>query len=273
MDLSSYLTVCAIAQPTCVRGPASAIRLVGLARAMRHGGAALYRPVDRRASEVDGGALALRISGPGAEQTEQGRPDASRGRASATLSSQDRRAPARSWASSTSRRTHSPTAAGIFNTDAATSKARRLAAEGADIIDVGGESTRPGATPRWTKSRSSPASSRSWRLGRAPRCRCRSTPTRPAWRRARSSSAPCSINDVWGLQKRPRDGGASWPRRGRRSSSCTTGPKKTRPSTSWRTCAGSSSDRWRSPRRAGIPQRAHHPRSRHRLRQDLAAEH
>jgi dihydropteroate synthase len=35
----------------------------------------------------------------------------------------------------------------FFNTSAALERAKRLAAEGADIIDVGGESTRPGATP------------------------------------------------------------------------------------------------------------------------------
>jgi dihydropteroate synthase len=34
-----------------------------------------------------------------------------------------------------------------FDRDAAVSHARRLAAEGADIIDIGGESTRPGAAP------------------------------------------------------------------------------------------------------------------------------
>jgi dihydropteroate synthase len=34
----------------------------------------------------------------------------------------------------------------FFNTNAALELARRLAAEGADIIDIGGESTRPGAT-------------------------------------------------------------------------------------------------------------------------------
>lgn len=35
----------------------------------------------------------------------------------------------------------------FFNTSAALELAKRLAGEGADIIDVGGESTRPGATP------------------------------------------------------------------------------------------------------------------------------
>ena len=35
----------------------------------------------------------------------------------------------------------------FFNTNAAIEHVKRLAAEGADIIDIGGESTRPGATP------------------------------------------------------------------------------------------------------------------------------
>jgi dihydropteroate synthase len=35
----------------------------------------------------------------------------------------------------------------FFNTSDALERAKRLAAEGADIVDVGGESTRPGATP------------------------------------------------------------------------------------------------------------------------------
>lgn len=37
----------------------------------------------------------------------------------------------------------------FLNTDAAILRARQMIAEGADIIDIGGESTRPGATPVW----------------------------------------------------------------------------------------------------------------------------
>ena len=36
---------------------------------------------------------------------------------------------------------------GLGDTEAAVARAKRLAVEGADIIDVGGESTRPGSTP------------------------------------------------------------------------------------------------------------------------------
>ena len=49
-----------------------------------------------------------------------------------------------SWASSTSRPTRSATA-GLVRTGAAIAHGRALAAEGADLVDVGGESTRPGA--------------------------------------------------------------------------------------------------------------------------------
>lgn len=37
----------------------------------------------------------------------------------------------------------------FLDTGAAIARARQMAAEGADIIDIGGESTRPGATPVW----------------------------------------------------------------------------------------------------------------------------
>lgn len=37
----------------------------------------------------------------------------------------------------------------FLDTDAAILRARQMIAEGADIIDIGGESTRPGATPVW----------------------------------------------------------------------------------------------------------------------------
>ncbi len=54
---------------------------------------------------------------------------------------------ARSSASSTSPRTRSPTAAATSALEAALAHGRRLAAEGAAIVDVGGESTRPGSEP------------------------------------------------------------------------------------------------------------------------------
>ena len=50
-----------------------------------------------------------------------------------------------SWACSMSRQIPSPTAAAIADRAAALAHARRMIAEGAGIIDIGGESTRPGA--------------------------------------------------------------------------------------------------------------------------------
>ena len=44
-------------------------------------------------------------------------------------------------------RTLSPTAANTGNADEAVAQGLRLVAEGADLVDVGGESSRPGAAP------------------------------------------------------------------------------------------------------------------------------
>ena len=49
-----------------------------------------------------------------------------------------------------------------FGTDRAIRRGHQLIAEGADIVDVGGESSRPGAQ-RCPSRRSSPGSSRWWR--------------------------------------------------------------------------------------------------------------
>src|SRR5689334_4000234 len=55
-----------------LRGAASGVQLCGLAPPMRDGRAALYRAMGRRAPEMAGGALALRIS---ASQRQGVRPD------------------------------------------------------------------------------------------------------------------------------------------------------------------------------------------------------
>ena len=55
--------------------------------------------------------------------------------------------PSASWASSTSRPTRSPTAASGSTATPRCAHGRELVAEGAAILDVGGESTRPGAAP------------------------------------------------------------------------------------------------------------------------------
>ncbi len=51
------------------------------------------------------------------------------------------------WGSSTSRPDSFSDGGRFLDPDAALAHARRLIAEGADILDVGGESTRPGAEP------------------------------------------------------------------------------------------------------------------------------
>ena len=52
-----------------------------------------------------------------------------------------------SWASSTSPRTRSPSGGAHDTTEAAVAHGLKLVEEGADLLDVGGESTRPGAAP------------------------------------------------------------------------------------------------------------------------------
>jgi len=93
---------------------------------------------------------------------------------------------------------------GLEDIEAAVTKAKRLAEEGADIIDIGGESTRPSSTPisiseelhrvipvleRLTNEISSPLSVDTYKLEVA--------------RRALDAGANM-INDIWGLKKEPR---------------------------------------------------------------------
>ena len=110
-----------------------------------------------------------------------------------------------SWAWSMSRRTRSPTAADFLEPAAAIAQARRLVAEGADILDIGAESTRPyGGMPS--------ASSRRGRTGaaragpRRDRRARRSGLDRHAQSRDRGLGARAGaaiVNDVWGLQRDP----------------------------------------------------------------------
>lgn len=58
------VTVCAIASPTTCEEGSPPVRVERLAAAMRDGGATLHRPVDRRASEMERRAVALRVSTP-----------------------------------------------------------------------------------------------------------------------------------------------------------------------------------------------------------------
>jgi len=93
---------------------------------------------------------------------------------------------------------------GLKSVDAAVAKAKQLAADGADIIDIGGESTRPGSLPisideelrrilpvveRLSEELSVPVSvdTHKWEVAR----------------RALDAGAQM-INDIWGLKKEPR---------------------------------------------------------------------
>ena len=97
---------------------------------------------------------------------------------------------------------------GLDNIDKALARAHRFVAEGADIIDVGGESTRPGTTPKSTRESTSeelrrvipvleqlareitvPISVDTYKLDVA--------------RQALDAGAQM-INDIWGLKREPR---------------------------------------------------------------------
>jgi dihydropteroate synthase len=93
---------------------------------------------------------------------------------------------------------------GLADVEEAVARAKRLAAEGADIIDIGGESTRPGSTPlspdeelqrvipvleKLAHEISAPLSVDTYKLEIA--------------RQALNAGADM-INDIWGLQKEPR---------------------------------------------------------------------
>jgi len=93
---------------------------------------------------------------------------------------------------------------GVGSVEAAVDRAKRMAAEGADIIDIGGESTRPGSAPisvgeevsrvipvleRLTKELSVPLSIDTYKLEVA---------------REALDAGVNMINDIWGLKKEPK---------------------------------------------------------------------
>jgi len=93
---------------------------------------------------------------------------------------------------------------GLGSVEPAVDRAKRMAAEGADIIDIGGESTRPGSTPisvdeelsrvipvleRLTKEISVPLSIDTYKLEVA---------------REALDAGVNMINDIWGLKKEPK---------------------------------------------------------------------
>ena len=89
-----------------------------------------------------------------------------------------------------------------------------MAAEGADLIDVGGESTRPGAEPVALEEELRRVVPVLERLGRRPASRCRSTPRKAAVARAALAAGAALRQRRDGAARRPRDGGRRWPTSG-----------------------------------------------------------
>ena len=109
-----------------------------------------------------------------------------------------------SWASSTSRRTASPTAGDTPTVDAAVAAALAMVAEGADIIDIGGESTRPGATPVDADRGAAPRPAGDRGAGRPVRACLISIDTyRSETARLAVAAGAHIVNDVFGAQKDP----------------------------------------------------------------------
>ena len=181
-----------------------------------------------------------------------------------------------SWASSTSRPTRSPTAASGSTATRRSPTGCALVAEGAAILDVGGESTRPGRRARSPRTRSCGASCRvveglarrrraaldrhdegRGRRGRARRRRrptsttsprCATTPT---WRASSPSAAATLLPDAHARRAAHDAGRPALRRRRRRRQGV---PRATR----------------RVRRARGRRRGPHRPRPGHRLRQDAS---
>ena len=92
----------------------------------------------------------------------------------------------------------------FHSVDLALAQARLMVDEGAAIVDVGGESTRPGADPGDRRCRSRPAFCRSSRRLPAERTCLISVDTyREETARLAVAAGAHIVNDVWGLQREP----------------------------------------------------------------------
>ena len=80
----------------------------------------------------------------------------------------------------------------FFDADDAVEHGLRLAAEGADVLDVGGESTRPGSQPVDVQEELRRVMPVVGRWARKPMCPFRLTRQRPWWLGTRSTPAPKS---------------------------------------------------------------------------------
>ena len=122
-----------------------------------------------------------------------------------------------SWASSTSRRTRSPTAGSGSSRRPPSPMAWRCATQGADLVDVGGESTRPGAERPSRRGGAAPGHpGRARARGRGRRGQCRHHAGRP-WREAALDAGRCPGQR---RQRRPGRPGPAACRRGRRRALC-----------------------------------------------------
>ena len=100
-----------------------------------------------------------------------------------------------SWASSTSPPTRSPTAGASSTPTLAVAHGLELLAEGADVVDVGGESTRPGAEPVPSRRGAAPGPPGRRGAGR-PTVRVSIDTRKPEVARAAVAAGATLINDV-----------------------------------------------------------------------------
>ena len=78
----------------------------------------------------------------------------------------------------------------FFTADRAVAQAERLVADGCELLDVGGESTRPGAAPVAAPEEIARVAPVIEQLARRGLARCRWTRARPRWRGPRSRPGP-----------------------------------------------------------------------------------
>ena len=91
----------------------------------------------------------------------------------------------------------------FFNCEAAVAQALRLVADGADIVDVGAESTRPGATPVPEAEELARIEPILGSLASAISAPISIDTYKSAVARRAVALGACLINDIWGLQKDP----------------------------------------------------------------------
>jgi dihydropteroate synthase len=93
---------------------------------------------------------------------------------------------------------------GLADVEGAVAKAKRLASEGADIIDIGGESTRPGSTPISTDEELRRVIPVVERLAHEISLPLSVDTHKLEVARQALNAGANMINDIWGLQKEPK---------------------------------------------------------------------